>query len=70
MIDDNLVDIQTRLAYQEDMLNQLNQVISKQDRTIIQLQAQVEELAKKMHQYDFPEQNESNTEVDAPPPHY
>lgn len=34
-IDEQLIDLQTRMAYQEDTLNQLNDVIARQDAEIV-----------------------------------
>ncbi len=65
-----LVDIEIRLAYQEDMINELNVVISKQDRIIIQLQAQVGSLAKKMDDYAFSTEGKGGADSAERPPHY
>ena len=39
MIDERLVEIETKLAHQEILIGELNQVIAQQQETIDQLQA-------------------------------
>ena len=68
MTDDHLIDIETKLSYQENLLDQLNSIIIKQQdeldllkRTLITIQERVTIL------------NESSTEKidqDECPPHY
>tara|TARA_B110000014_G_C19646366_1_gene340500 strand:- start:202 stop:408 length:207 start_codon:yes stop_codon:yes gene_type:complete len=68
MADDHLIDIETKLSYQENLLDQLNSIIIKQQeeldllkRTLITIQERVTIL------------NESSTEKidqDERPPHY
>lgn len=67
---DELVEVQTRLAYQEDTISQLNQVVTKQDAELIQLQQQVRLLAKRLDDLLFdPQQSGNDTAIDRPP-HY
>ncbi len=70
MINKELVDIEMRLAYQEDMINELNAVIAKQDRILIRLQAEVGGLAKKMDDHAFSEGQKGASLLDEKPPHY
>lgn len=72
-LEDQIVDLQTRLAYQEDTLNELNRVISSQDQQILSLQEQMRVLVGRFR--DMAEAANSNPSapaslVDERPPHY
>jgi SlyX protein len=70
-MNDKLIDLQTRVAYQEDTLMRLDQVITKQDADIIQLQQQVRLLVKRLDESVFvQEQNGGDGEFNDRPPHY
>ncbi len=69
-IDDKLIDLQTRVAYQEDLLAHLDQVITKQDADIIQLQQQVRLLAKRLDESLFAQEQDGENAVSERPPHY
>lgn len=69
-ISDELIDIQTRLAFQEDTINQLNQVIIKQDADIIQLKQQLRVLAKKLDELAYQSSTPAAETVNERPPHY
>jgi SlyX protein len=65
-----MIDIQTRLAYQEDTIAQLNEVITKQDADIISLTLQLRLLAKRFDDLHF-DQSEAGAEIaNERPPHY
>lgn len=68
---EELIELQTRLAFQEDTINQLNQVITQQDAAILQLQQQMRLLARKLDELVL-EQQAGGGEVvaDERPPHY
>jgi SlyX protein len=69
-IENELIDLQTRIAYQEDLLSELNNIVIKQDAEILTLKQQVRQLAKKME--DFLANPESGgVEISMEkPPHY
>ncbi|HEY7885108.1 MAG TPA: SlyX family protein [Cellvibrionaceae bacterium] len=68
-LEEDVIELQTRLAFQEDTLQALNTVIARQDRAIEQLRAQVEELTQKYrHGHDNPGQGEAV--ANERPPHY
>jgi SlyX protein len=69
-IENELIDLQTRIAYQEDLLSELNNIVIKQDAEILTLKQQVRQLAKKME--DFLANPESDgVEISMEkPPHY
>lgn len=70
-LNEELIDLQTRLAYQEDTLSQLNDVVTKQDADILQLQQQLRLLAKRIDELSYAADN-VNGEIVANerPPHY
>ena len=66
-IDERINDLQSRLAFQDDTIQALNDALVAQQRVLERLQLQVELLAKR--------QDEVNAqfglaEDEAPPPHY
>lgn len=69
-INDELIDLQTRVAYQEDTLAQLDQIVTKQDADIIQLQQQVRLLAKRLDETLFAQEQADNDAASERPPHY
>lgn len=70
-IEEQLIDVQTRVAYQEDTLAQLNDVITKQDAEIVQLKQQVRLLAQRLDELarDPAQAGEADITNDRPP-HY
>ena len=70
-INDELIELQTRMAYQEDTIAQLNNVVTKQDADIIQLQQQMRLLAKRLDELSFAQDNNGGDEItNERPPHY
>ena len=69
-IDDELIELQTRLAFQEDTINQLNQVVTQQDADIIQLQQQLRLLAKRVDELSYQAGAGGEEVVSERPPHY
>lgn len=69
-LEDELVELQTRIAFQEDTINQLNQVITKQDADIIQLQQQIRLLAKRMDELALAQVGGGEEITNERPPHY
>lgn len=66
MIDDRLIDIETRIAYQEDMLQQLNDVVAKQQKRIDLLEDVLRTLTER-----YPSlQAEATPALIEKPPHY
>ena len=69
--DSDLIDLQTRIAYQEDIINQLNQVVTKQSSDITQLQQQLRLLAKRLDEMAYEHAQGTVEPVsDERPPHY
>ncbi|ARB47616.1 SlyX family protein [Alloalcanivorax xenomutans] len=68
MSDDRFLDIETKLAYQEDLVNELNRIVSGQQRSLDELEKVCQRLVERVV-----ELNEEVTALriqDAPPPHY
>ena len=64
-----LSDLQSRIAFQEDALASLNDVVATQNREIQELRSQLKLLYKKMDDLNYSlEQNPDAS--DSPPPHY
>lgn len=67
---DELIELQTRIAYQEDTITQLNTVVTKQDADILQLQQQMRLLAKRIDELSFTQGDGSEEIINERPPHY
>lgn len=68
MSESRLVDIETKLAYQEDLVETLNRVVSEQQLTIDKLENTCRKLAERL--LGLSEAFEASQVEDAPPPHY
>lgn len=62
-------DLQARIAFQEDALRSLNEVIIKQNLEIQNLQKQLQLLYKRVDDLKY-ELEQGNAAPDSPPPHY
>jgi len=60
-------DLESRLAFQDDTIQTLNDVLVAQQRAIERLQAQLESLARR---HDDLQSRVGGEVGDAPPPHY
>lgn len=68
--DEEFIDLQMRVTFQEDMLHQLNEVVSQQNTEILLLREQVRALARRLEEFiRQPSQPEGNI-PDERPPHY
>jgi len=68
MNSDRLTDLEIKLAFQEDLLDSLNQVVTEQQKMIDLLQGQVRLLYQQLRSLQ-PSDIALATE-DTPPPHY
>lgn len=66
-LEDRVNELETRLAFQDDALNTLNDELVHQQRALERLQLQMAALIKR--QAEMAGQFEISTQ-DAPPPHY
>jgi len=67
MPDDHLVKIETKLSYQEDLLDQLNSIIIRQQREIDSLKRELLLLQEKITTIN---ESTENVDMDERPPHY
>ncbi len=68
MIENRLVDIEIKIARQEDLVDALNQTIYRQQKKLDELEALCTALARRLTQV---QQADSDTSpVDEKPPHY
>lgn len=67
---EQIIELQTRLAYQEDSLNQLNQVVTEQSVWIDQLRQQLRALAEKYEDLRDTQRHGGGIADNEPPPHY
>ena len=68
MSEDRLVDLETRLAYQDQLVDELNKLVYEQDKRLRKLEETCKELSK---QFTSLAEDSGVTEYDdQPPPHY
>ena len=67
-IEDQVVELQTRIAYQEDTLAELNDVVARQQREVDRLRVTVEKLTRLVE--DDGDGGATPPGVDEKPPHY
>ena len=67
-MEQELIDLQTRLAFQDDTLYHLNRTVAEQQKQIDRLLQVVEEL--KIQVKSLTPSNIANPEDETPPPHY
>lgn len=63
-----LDEMETRLAFQDDTIEALNEVVSRQELELVRLQRSLELLARR--QVDLAASMPGGAEDDQPPPHY
>lgn len=68
MIEERLVDLETKLAYQEDTIQALNEVVCEQQKQIDQLAATCKLLVDRIRQLSVTA--EMDEILDEKPPHY
>ncbi len=67
---EQIIELQTRLAFQEDSLNQLNRVVTEQSAWIDQLRQQLRALAEKYEDLRSTQGQGGGLADNEPPPHY
>ena len=68
MNENRLIDIETRIAYQENTIQQLNDVVTKQQKQISHLEELVETLIERYQSLQSSQIDVGN--LDEKPPHY
>jgi SlyX protein len=66
----DIIDLQTRVAYQEDLLTELNQIVTKQDAEILTLKLQIKRLAQRIEDILTVPNQDGVDNGDERPPHY
>lgn len=73
-MNDDIDNLQTRIAFQEDAIEALNEVVAKQDREIQELRLQLQALYKKMEEVKVAfadgAPDSAQSVHDEKPPHY
>lgn len=69
-LEDRIIELETRLAYQEDTLQQLNQVVTEQDQMILRLQEHMRLVADKLISIEGGVELGGGMPVNERPPHY
>lgn len=67
---DDVMELQTRVTFQEDTLQQLNNIVTLQDQEIRDLQQQLKTLAKRFEDFLYGQEQGARTLADERPPHY
>ncbi|MCL6416311.1 SlyX family protein [Aestuariirhabdus sp. Z084] len=66
-IQDQVIDLQTQLAFQEDTINTLNAVVTRQQQQIDRMEIQLENLKKR---FELLPDTQGEEVADQKPPHY
>lgn len=67
---EQLIDLQTKFSFQEDHLQELNQVVTRQAQQIDSLQRQLKALHERLLEVIDGQQHLSAAETEEKPPHY
>ncbi len=67
-MEERISELESRVAFQEEMIDQLSDVIANQDKILMDLTRVVEILNQKVNVAEAPEGGMDN--IEAPPPHY
>jgi len=67
-IEDKINELEIKLAFQDDLLNSLNDIVTRQDKEILNLWTANRLLKQSMHDIKHDSTDINNEE--APPPHY
>lgn len=68
--DDRIIELETRVAFQEETLTQLNDALVSQQKQLFQLQALVHELREELRARTEPLEITPRDPRDEIPPHY
>jgi len=68
MTEQRFVDIETKLAHQEHLVLELNDVITKQQEKIMRLESVCDSIVERIRSLD--EETPTDSNVDEVPPHY
>ncbi len=67
-IEEKINELEIKLAFQDDLLNSLNDIVTRQDKEILNLWTANRLLKQSMH--DMKSETGDTENKEAPPPHY
>lgn len=67
-LNDRLENLEIKTAFQEDLIESLNQVVARQDEVLRRLEREVEEMTETLQQ--SLQAGEASPSADQQPPHY
>ena len=67
-MDERIIELETRLAFQDSTLQELNAVVTEQQQQIDELRAQIDRLLERID--DMSQSASVNPADEPPPPHY
>lgn len=67
-MEDRLIELETRIAFQEDTLSQLNEIVTQQQLTLDRVLRELTELRRMMHA--ITPSHIADASEETPPPHY
>jgi SlyX protein len=70
MSETRFIDLETKLAYQEDAAQQLSDVVARQQRQIDALETALRALIERVNTLAVQEPGKATTPADDVPPHY
>lgn len=70
MSQQDIEDLQSRLAFQEDTLAELNGIVARQDRQLSELTQAFTALVKKLDDMQYERERSGAAPADERPPHY
>lgn len=68
MLENRIAELETKVAFQEQLLDELNQALVQQQFDMDKIQLQLRYLANKLK--DFQPSNIASQSEETPPPHY
>jgi SlyX protein len=69
MSEERLIELEIKVAYQDDLLHTLNNIVSEQQQQIQRLEKICQLLYERINSLST-ESNRNNTPIDEVPPHY
>ncbi len=69
-IEEEIIELQTRVAFQEDTINQLNLVVSQQDSEIMLMKEQLRQLLARFQELQNQQVGTGVEITNERPPHY
>lgn len=69
-MDNRLIEIETRIAFQDDTIEQLNQIVTTQQQQIDQLRKEIIAIAARISESSGADSNIAKQSEETPPPHY